>query len=383
MADAGPSTSSYNSIIGDDSNCLPKGTISQRQTSLKDFFTNFNETEENENDISNINNYLRGIQSSIKGERTLHDVLRNITREQATYFLERSVGKKFSGGLYWYVFHEDHAHIVHDCSYASGKCRCSRIQCLPIKGKSRRHHRNYYFSERYFYNLTKYLLQPPRQFLYIEIAGRTRGIPNQIGNLSYERYLQLGKKSMVESSGSENEFSNCIESGPTPHSSRSGIYKSGKSFKKNSKYSNRSKEEELLEFFKQFPSSPLLNILNSSVWLNSKFKFFRRSDPTITTVFDVFSMQFIDYTVQNIYDYSISVAPLYASVKGNINEYYYDEHESLTIAIEFLQFQFNNDEDLIKIFLIDLYIIDKKIPKVNAMQIIAPPSAGKNYFLIV
>lgn len=59
---------------------------------------------------------------------------------------------------------------------------------------------------------------------------------------------------------------------------------------------------------------------------------------------------------------------------GNIND-------SINWVNDLLKFQFNDDEESIMKFLTNIVnILDKKLPKRNALCIVSPPSAGKNFF---
>lgn len=55
--------------------------------------------------------------------------------------------------------------------------------------------------------------------------------------------------------------------------------------------------------------------------------------------------------------------------------------ESIEWIDDLLKFQFNDDEEQITNFLVSLVdIIDKRLPKCNAMVVKSPPSGGKNFF---
>lgn len=60
---------------------------------------------------------------------------------------------------------------------------------------------------------------------------------------------------------------------------------------------------------------------------------------------------------------------------------YYGIDESVEIANKLLLYQFSNISENVNLFLTDLYnVLDKKIPKLNTLAILADPNAGKNYF---
>nr|QTE04117.1 MAG: nonstructural protein 1 [Emberiza spodocephala ambidensovirus] len=380
MADGRTTSIDNCSVVGDSDGNVSSKIGSTHQTHIENYITTDKETSE-EGGIGEVISFIRGFSTALSGERLLHDVIPNISRSQADYFSQRCLGKKFSNGVFALTWHTDHLHVLHDCNYAGGKCRCARIQCLPIKSRSRRHLRAYLFDECYAFNISKYFLQPPRSNLYIEISGRRRTIPSQIGTLSYQRYCELGEEPVVEECAGPNEFLDCEPGRPPAYPSSTSHSKSSSSNKGVKRRRQGGSEEELLEWIRHFPASPILNIVNSTLWLQSPYKFMRRSDPMISTVTDVMSLEIINYSFLEMYEYAKSVSPLYAAYKMNVSDYYLSQDESLSIMNTLLSHQFNDDLDTIRQFLTDLYnILDKRLPKVNAMQIISPPSAGKNFF---
>lgn len=75
------------------------------------------------------------------------------------------------------------------------------------------------------------------------------------------------------------------------------------------------------------------------------------------------------------------VSPYFNSYNRLSSEVYYSIDESVDIAVKLLKYQFHNISENITIFLTDLYnILDKKVPKLNTLAILADPNAGKNFF---
>lgn len=72
---------------------------------------------------------------------------------------------------------------------------------------------------------------------------------------------------------------------------------------------------------------------------------------------------------------------IFNAPNGDIAEHYYDIPTSVKVCIDLLKFQFDNDEDYIKIFVEGVYNICEKLePKRNSLFIYSPPNAGKNFF---
>lgn len=84
----------------------------------------------------------------------------------------------------------------------------------------------------------------------------------------------------------------------------------------------------------------------------------------------------------NQYYSQTNVTPYFNAYSRDCKSIYYTLDESVRIANELLDYQFENDTDAIKVFLRNLYeVVDKIIPKRNSLAILSPPSAGKNFFM--
>lgn len=308
----------------------------------------------------------------------------DVSASRSQDFLNRCIQQKYKGGIFWWVFHTDHVHIVHDCSWSGGYCRCSRIQDLPIKRSNRKFIWSHDINYGYIGHLANYLLQPPRESVYCEISGRTWPISDKIRNVSSVADCNFGEEPMVEASCSTSQFLNTIACGSTTNPSRPSCSQSQPEYFENKKFKKRGKEEKLLSFFRQYPTSPVLNLLLTRIWSNSEFKFIRRNDPLLQVIIDNINCEFLDSTIESIFEYVNTVTPLYHAPRGDVNEYYYTIDDSISILNLLLRFQFNDDELEIIAFLNNVVgIVEKQFPKINCLQIIGPPSSGKNYFFDV
>lgn len=66
---------------------------------------------------------------------------------------------------------------------------------------------------------------------------------------------------------------------------------------------------------------------------------------------------------------------------GEIDKYYFTPTESLEVVNNLLNYQFNANEDEIRDFIANVYLIcEKEIPKKNCIVIMSPSCAGKNFF---
>lgn len=83
----------------------------------------------------------------------------------------------------------------------------------------------------------------------------------------------------------------------------------------------------------------------------------------------------------------MSIREIYEILKGHTDPIFYAGmdyatlEESLVMIEDLLKFQFEDSEEKITKFLVDLVdVLDKRIPKQNAFAVISPPSSGKNFF---
>lgn len=134
----------------------------------------------------------------------------------------------------------------------------------------------------------------------------------------------------------------------------------------------------------KYPLSPIQNIINHPVYLQSSIGHLRARNCKIQDTFDHISCSFMAWSISDYYKNIFGKSdctPIFAAGHTPIDEYYYSLEESLVILTNFLNFQFDNDDDLIYDFVYALYhILERKIPKLNAISVQSPPSSGKNFF---
>jgi hypothetical protein len=130
---------------------------------------------------------------------------------------------------------------------------------------------------------------------------------------------------------------------------------------------------------------PLDAIVRSEVWLSSPFKFIRTSDPTFKDVMDVINCEFVYMSVKDLEEFWN---------EKDTNRHFWDSKESELLGLKpynvkdsvelvdkFLHFQFNGDINLISEFLSNLCnVLNRLSGKRNTVEVISPPSSGKNWF---
>lgn len=109
-----------------------------------------------------------------------------------------------------------------------------------------------------------------------------------------------------------------------------------------------------------------------------------KSTPLLRTALHNRAIELLDLSMRELYDTYCRVEPanlIFNAPLGNIASYYYTVEESVEKMEELLLFQYDNDEEMVHLFLEDLYnVIDKRLAKKNTMFILSEPNGGKNWF---
>ncbi|UGV24202.1 MAG: putative nonstructural protein [SAfia-400D ambidensovirus] len=296
-------------------------------------------------------------------------------------------GRSFKGAIFWVCNHaNDHLHVIHDCSYNGNTCRCQRIK--EIRGEcgqprlNRRLLRSADISSWHWINLAIYFESDERKAIHFEIAGRMWLQCGKTRNLSIRKNLQFGKEVLVETCGNEDDIPHEFQCRSHSTDSEQNPESSNATNNQNRRSSKRNKGDKLLEFFWRFPTAPINNIFNNSVWFTSPWKYLPLNNTHIRAVQRIYQRQLCDMNFMDFVNrYKYSEVLYFNCGVRDVNDYYYTTDQSLRIATDLLLFQFNNNLDRVQQFLKDLFnLLDRITPKKNCMFILSPPNAGKNYF---
>lgn len=346
---------------------------------IRDIVESTEISEIEEEPCSNI--FVRGMETNFKRSRLIHDIFRIPTRSEAEKFVSFIRETGFHGGLFIVAWHVDHVHVIHDCDFSNQQCRCVRItNFYQFKKKNRRNVRRGGVTYTYLWNLARYFLLGQRTYLYIEIGGYDWLQCYTINDLSVWFDCCERDERLVEKYQNEVNICNTELHGSN---SNDGEQIATTSRGKNSerKSNERCKEEKLLQFIRKFPTTPLRLITTRPEYLESEYKFLDINSNIFTNIERVFSIEIMNLTTTNLYDYYMNCYPTFNAFNGNLENFYYTTEQSLYYMEEFLLHQFNNDSNEIYLFLLNLLnICDKRIPKKNCLQIFGPPCSGKNWF---
>nr|QOD39581.1 NS1 [uncultured densovirus] len=304
--------------------------------------------------------------------------------------LQRLAGLSFTRNLLIISHHNEHVHIVHDCSFATGACRCSFIkkaENLFGLRRGRRSKRRRPLSNELeisdLQDIFTYFDEEGRRIYHFRIGRRVETIPIQHKDLEVGGSQERGTKRPLEACEEmddaelrREEFQNYDGIGRN----RRGIEAIHE--KKQKKYTQTN--QEILSMCKNIPMCPIEGILNHPAWLkNDRLQFLNMENKNVKNVMNNWTKQLCTWTIHDfnaLYDDPLC-DPIFSAGYGQKENYYYSVDRSLQVLIEFLEFQFHNEQEDIMCFLTDLFdILERRRPKLNSLLVKGPPSSGKNYF---
>lgn len=136
---------------------------------------------------------------------------------------------------------------------------------------------------------------------------------------------------------------------------------------------------------RKHPCVPMANIFSTRHWTTGEFQYDAKSTPLLRTALHNRAIELLDLSMKELYEHYCRVEPnnlLFNAPLGNISSYYYTVAESVEKMEQLLLYQFNEDTELVHLFLEDLYnVIDKRLAKKkNSMFVLSEPNGGKNWF---
>lgn len=324
------------------------------------------------------------------------------------------IARDNAGGLFGVSSHRkpgnDHIHVYHDCAFSNGQCRCSWRQEFKTKdeNKSRiiklpRGHRfckRSPFSEKEKIDYEKILLyffaEPGRKAECLFVDGRLRTISSRnedlvdgqpTGERSGREYLsELGMERCNEIREAERDENSILPYTATQNFNRRTILEIQKSRRSGIQGIRKETIHKKIEFMvNTYPCSPITGITDIKEWLSDDdLKYVRSDNADLKDVIDSFQKQLCFWSLSdfNRFYNSGRCFPKFSSGYLSVEDKYLNMTDSFNIVNTLLHFQFNNDEDNVKLFLKSFYdVIERKIPKLNCLLICGPSQAGKSFFM--
>ena len=135
----------------------------------------------------------------------------------------------------------------------------------------------------------------------------------------------------------------------------------------------------------EHPVCPLAAIISTHEWLTNKnLRMLRADDSIVKSFLDAKAEEMCYWTMHdfnNFYNQK-NCSPTFMAGYQKIEDKYYSIEDSITVVNKLLKYQFDDDPNQVKSFLLDLYnIIERKYPKFNTLVIKSNPNGGKNFFI--
>lgn len=310
----------------------------------------------------------------------------------------------YPGQLFIWTDEGDHIHVIHDCPNSNGQCRCRVLKGEDFRFNVRSSLRRSKFiselDEIDWINVLLYFLVSkwPCQS-QIWIGGRLQG-PTDFDQVVRWKCLQ-GKCREVLAGEDEGNGHHGIEQQPNLQDGRIIVPENpGPSREKRSAPAGPTgvapKKQRLSKF--ERISQTVATLLGQVYCIPaSNVRDIFAHDPVSDCLYDptadkfvvaasqLFTQRMNHLTFNDFKDLYSNGCPVFYANSKDPFEYYHDREYSKQIIIRLLQFQFKDDEEEIKKFLVNIRDwFNKKgwdgNPKCNAITILGPPNSGKNYF---
>nr|QTE03989.1 MAG: nonstructural protein 1 [Luscinia sibilans ambidensovirus] len=332
--------------------------------------------------------------------------------EQRTRMLTRldDYAGGYPGRLLLYVDEGDHLHVVHDCPFSNGQCRCFFGKTEDFRRDVRRPMRRIKYltemDELDWTNVFLYFVVSKRENNpEVWIGGRLQRLPNSHEALRWQD-LQRKSREILDREAQRDGHNRGREDGHHEDGGRpvqEGLYQTGQKRRADegdragrsiqsppakqqrlSKYQKiKSTVESLLGEYFVLPATHLRDVLTEHPQADTLF------DP----VNDKCYAKACDYVQRRIIKYKLSdfrrlyegKCPVFYANNLDPFTYYHDIETSLKFVVGLLKWQMGDDEDKIREFLVNVREWFNLIGwngnnKINAIAIIGPQNCGKSYF---
>ena len=329
----------------------------------------------------------------------LSDVVKCRDVQEANAFAEclQRGGKLFKRGLILVSTDADHVHVIHDCSFTTKTCRCGWFKKAEIMFGLRRRDRS--SSGRPLcnslrltdvQNILKYFSIHQRRTTYLKIGGQLERLPYEDPDLEEPGLEERVREGLaVEGeTGEENYdlplFGEEYLDQRTAERNRRGREAISRKQKSTVGSKQVQRMEKMMKMFMEHPMCPVEGILNHPTWLLDKdLQFLNQSDREVQAVINNWTKQLCTWTIHdfNTLYSDENCKPIFGAGYGNISDYYYNVETSVKVLDDLVNYQCNEDPELVLAFMSDLFnILERKLPKLNTLIIISPASSGKNFF---
>lgn len=357
--------------------------------------------------------FVELIRSAALRRRLCHDVLPVRNHNDGRQITDRITKQRYYGQLLIISYHEteswNHLHVVHDCSWNAGTCRCNAFRGLRFirrrrakwTGELHRGKKQYIFSIlsphvfafccklKYMLVFTDdirdlgiYMFLQPRFCLHYFCAGTRREVPRPDEIDSHDGSEEGPQRSTVD----ENDEICAIrrisfDDGKKPTASEPSKKRERRS-SKSPQFKKNNKTQKIVQFFQNFPVCPLLSACKTVQWLDdNELCRIGRNDAEFIAAIDIFQRQICNKSINELIEFYLHCQPLFDCTSGHVYDFYYSIEESTAKLQELLMFQSNYHSNLVEEFLLVVYnVLDRREEKKNCLQIKGPSNGGKTLF---
>lgn len=321
-----------------------------------------------------------------KSWRYISDVILYKGSEQLAGLLEclSRYGQTRKNGMFGFVVESDHVHVIHDCSYGGSHCRDSwrsKVVSYGTLQSGRRYNKIIIdFKPVDWYDVFIYFFvqKPGRKEMYIR--GKGVRLPSDSERLQWYAKCPVRKRraSLLCSEDvlSGDDFNRDGDadsdySGPTSSKKgRSEVY-----FRRPDKSSQI--ENKVKQLLRELYPSPVSALRDTEEFRSYTMLKNPRNDVYVQAAFEDFGRDINNASLGSLYQMLSDGKPKLF----NRGVFYGTLEQSVEVIDQLLRFQYDDDTDAIRQFLQGLVnIINRSIPKCNALSVMSPPSAGKNFF---
>jgi len=324
----------------------------------------------------------------------IRDIFRFQNNAELKNFIECVQGDEhYRRGLLQICREDSHIHVVHDCNFSNGTCRCNWYKKAKTFGLDRRRDRNGSRRDSCrsrelgdVYRLMLYYATKGRTIIYQRINGEATRIPSEGYNLPESRsegMYEPIREMEIQISGDGAELRTFDEIAFFDEPDERVSVKTPA--RKRRKICFQEKIQlQVVQVLNENPICPPEAIVKTSVWRsNPDLRFKDLTCREIKIAINSFKDDIVSWSMndfQKMYT-DPKCSPIFAAGYGDFDNYYYNVENSVNILRQLVEFQCGNDEDAITDFIHTLYaILERKEPKLNCMVVYSPPSAGKNFF---
>nr|QTE04084.1 MAG: putative nonstructural protein 1 [Tarsiger cyanurus ambidensovirus] len=336
--------------------------------------------------------FLRGFQRRVVRRRVLHEVYgRPDNVEERRDRVRKCVQVPYSGSVCIVAAHGNHWHVVHDCAFAGGTCRCTRVRIFEELGgvAGRRYGRRSVlgtdYSVDHWVNTAIYLASGGRTIDHFSIGGRETSVGyGENGILSVRQGKERGSQELVAARFDQGTISRFWPCGPAVDPPAKGDRSGGQTYQDATGLQGGNQESKLLQLMKKFACAPLNHFYTTSHFINGPMRFVNTAGTYAENAMLLLKHEINQMSVLDLFRYQRAMDPpnlIYKAPYGNMSEYYYDLLFSVKVMDKLLSYQYPDNGDK-ESFLRDLlHVLDRALPKKNTLSVMGPAGSGKNYMM--